>query len=562
MAIRLGLVAFGFSVAINLLLLVSPIYMLQIYDRVLASGSDETLLFLTVAAVGLLGALGALEHYRAQILIRLGTFFSKTFDQTLFAGVLSSLNKAHQGQPTQPMRDLDTVTGFLGSPAPTSLMDVPWVPFFLLIIFLMHPMLGIVAAVGAGLLGVLAVMTERFSRAPMKAAHGYRAHSMQFVDSTQRNAPAIEAMGMGHRLLGQWIDPYRRATDAQAVAAERNGFIKGWVKFLRPTLQAAMLGTGAYLALRGEISAGSIVAASIISGRALAPVEQAVGSWRQVIAARDAFGRLKVFMETYCHVPKDTVSLPRPTGQIVAEKVLGSPPGVKDIVIKNVSFAVKPGEFLGIAGPSGSGKSTLAHLLIGVWQPMSGSVRLDGADVSKWNKTELGAHVGFLPQECDLFQGTVGQNIARFGDVQSDAVLEAAQMAGVHELILRFEEGYETRVGPGGAWLSAGQRQRIHLARAIYGRPAILVLDEPNTHMDAAGEAALMKSLKAVRAHGTTVIMVCHRRPLLALCDRILVMREGQVQTLGAASEVLNQMSQGGAKRAANDRRAAAAAGR
>ncbi|MGF1454309.1 MAG: type I secretion system permease/ATPase [Alphaproteobacteria bacterium] len=554
-------VAFVFSIFINLLLLVSPIYMLQIYDRVLASGSAATLIYLTIAGVGLLAAMGALEHYRSQVMIRMGTHASRVLDQHLFSGTLRSFNRGQHAEATQPVRDLDTISTFLGSPGPTSLMDAPWIPIFLFIIFLMHPVLGIVALVGSLALGVLAVLTELLSRTPLKSAHTHRSRSMQFIDSTMRNAPAIEAMGMGGRLMGQWLDIYRKASSDQSSASERMGLVKGWVKFLRPSLQIAMLGTGAYLALRQEISPGVIVAASIISGRALAPIEQAVGSWKQIIAARDSYGRLKVFLNAFCAPKQDRVALPKPKGHLSVENLVGAPPGVRTVILKKLTFSLQAGEFLGVGGPSGSGKSTLAHMLIGIWQPMSGSVRLDGADVAKWDKDDLGSHIGFVPQDCDMFEGTIAQNIARFGQIDSEAVLEAAELAGVHEFILRLENGYETRVGAGGIWLSAGQRQRIHLARAIYGRPALLVLDEPNTHMDAGGEAALMETLRTLKGQGTTIILICHRRPMLALADRLLVLRDGQIANLGKADEVLQQMSSGSGKQPANDPRAAAASG-
>ncbi len=554
-------VAFIFSIFINLLLLVSPIYMLQIYDRVLASGSAATLIYLTLAGVGLLAAMGALEHYRSQVLIRMGSHISRVLDQHLFSGVLRSFNRGQHAEATQPVRDLDTISGFLASPGPTSLMDTPWIPAFLFIIFLMHPVLGIVAFVGCILLGLLAVLTELMSRTPLKNAHAHRSKSMQFIDSTMRNAPAIEAMGMGGRLMGQWLDHYRKAGTEQSSASERMGLVKGWVKFVRPSLQIAMLGTGAFLALRQEISPGVIVAASIISGRALAPIEQAVGSWKQIIAARDAYARLKNFLIRFCAPAEEALSLPKPKGHLSVENLVGAPPGVRTVVLKKLTFSLQAGEFLGVGGPSGSGKSTLAHMIIGIWQPMSGAVRLDGADVAKWDKESLGTHVGFVPQDCDMFEGTIAQNIARFGQMNSEAVLEAAELAGVHEFILRLENGYETRVGHGGVWLSAGQRQRIHLARAIYGRPALLVLDEPNTHLDAGGEAALMETLRTLKGKGTTIVLICHRRPMLALADRLLVLRDGQIANLGKADEVLKQMSSGGGQKPANDPRVKAASG-
>ncbi len=555
-------VAFAFSIFINLLLLVSPIYMLQIYDRVLASGSGATLAYLTLAGIGLLAAMGALENYRSQVLVRLGKHLTTVLDSPIFSGVLRSFNRTQGAQATQSMRDLDTLAAFLSSPGPTSMMDAPWIPLFVLIVFLMHPILGLVSLIGAVLLGILAVLTEVLSRSSLQSAQTHRARSMQFVESTMRNAPAIEAMGMGDRLRSQWLGLYRRAGDDQTDASEKISYIKGCVKFLRPSLQIAMLGTGAFLALRQEISPGAIVAASIISGRALAPIEQAVGSWKQIVAARDSYKRLTEFFDKFCRKPDEALSLPKPKGFLSVEALVGAPPGVRTVILKKLSFALQPGEFLGVGGPSGSGKSTLANMLIGIWQPLSGSVRLDGADIAKWDKELLGSHVGFVPQDCDLFEGTVAQNIARFGKLDSEAVLEAAQLAGVHEFILRLEDGYETKVGPGGVFLSAGQRQRINLARAIYGGPALLVLDEPNTHLDAGGEAALIETLRTMKERGTTIVLICHRRPMLALADRLLVLRDGQITHLGPTEEVLRQMAAGATqKQVANDPRTAAASG-
>ncbi len=539
---RLGMIAFSFSIVINLLLLVSPIYMLQIYDRVLASGSGATLFYLTLAAIALLGALGALEHYRSQLLIRFGTELSRTLDQRLFRGALGAFNRPTTGNPTQPMRDLDTLTGFLSQGSATNLMDAPWAPFFLAIIFLMHPWLGIVATSGALVLGVLAVMTETTSRAPLKAAHRHRSQSMGYVDRTLRNASVIESMGMGGPILKRWLGTYREAAHHQAVAAERSGGIKAVIKFLRPSLQAAMLGTGAWLALRGDITAGTIVAASIISSRALAPIEQAVGNWKQVVAARDAYGRLIQFLTRHCPAKAEGVVLPRPEGALTVETLAGGPPGARTPVVQGLNFSLVAGQFLGIAGPSGAGKSTLASLLVGIWQPLQGAVRLDGADIYHWDKDHLGPHLGFLPQDTDLFEGTIAQNIARFGPVDSDAVLEAAKLSGVHEMILQFPQGYETLVGAGGLWLSAGQRQRIYLARAIYRRPALLVLDEPNSHLDAAGEADLIQTLKSVTAWGSTIVLICHRPPLLALADTMMILRDGRMQVLGPTAEVMKRL--------------------
>lgn len=541
--LRIGAAVFAFSIVINLLFLVSPIYMLQIYDRVLSSGSGETLLYLTIAAVGLLAALGALEQCRSHVLVHLANDASTQLDKRLFNGVVTSLNKSAGGNPTQPMRDLDQVTGFLGGQGPISLMDAPWAPFFIGIIFLMHPLLGIVATVGAILLAVLAILTEAVTRTPAKDAHASKAQSMQFMERIMRNAPVIDSMGMAGNLMDRWLTPQRKGADAMASANERSATVRAVIKFLRPSIQAAMLGTGAFLALRGEITPGVIVAASIISGRALAPVEQAVGSWKQIVGTREAYSRLKAFLLRYCDKPAESVVLPRPTGALTVEKLVGGPPETRSVVIKNVSFQLEPGQFLGVAGPSGAGKTTLANMLIGIWRPMNGCVRLDGADVTAWDKSNLGPAIGYLPQDTELFEGTVAQNIARFGELDSEAVLEAAHLAGVHDFILRLEKGYETQIGPGGVFMSAGQRQRIALARAIYNRPAFLVLDEPNSYLDAAGEAALIQTLKNVHERGTTIVLICHRPQLLALADTLMILRDGQVQAIGPSKEVIKRMT-------------------
>ncbi len=533
-----------FSFFINLLMLVGPLYMLQVYDRVLVSQSVDTLLFLTLAAVFLIATGAGLEYVRSVVLTRLSGKLDGKINNAMFSQMLGASLQTRSSGTAQPLRDMDLLRNFVSGNGLLVFFDAPWTPVFIAIIFLMHPLLGALALGGALVLFALALASELLTRKPLKTAAGHSIQATNFAESSMRNAEVIEAMGMLNGIKARWLTEHNKALALQADASDKGATVRSAIKFVRPVLQVGILGVGAYLALQQVITPGIMIAASIIMGRALAPVEMAVGNWRNFIMARAAYGRLKQFLSTW--EDRQYMPLPRPKGAISVERVVGVPPGGKKPVIKGVSFKIEPGEALGIIGPSAAGKSTLARLLVGVWKPMSGHVRLDGADVSSWNHIELGPYLGYLPQDVELFDGTIADNIARFNEPDPQAVIEAAQLAGVHEMILRFEDGYDTRIGDRGAMLSGGQRQRLGLARAIYNNPSLIILDEPNSNLDGEGEEALKRALMTLKSQGTTVIMVAHRPSIVTVLDTLLVLRNGQVDEFGPVKEVLPKVTRSG----------------
>ncbi len=526
-----------FSFIINLLMLVGPLYMMQVYDRVLTSGSVPTLLFLTLAAGGLIFVGSLLEGARARILVRLGGRFDELLSARMFARSVVHGLTGKTDQNTS-LRDLDTFRTFLTGAGLFFFFDAPWTPLFLAVIFLLHPLLCLVAATGAAILFVLALVSELATRKPLTTASQHMSLAMQFAGNASTNADTVEAMGMMPGLRARWQQQYRRGLYLQSRASDRAGLLTATTKFIRPMLQVAILGVGAYLALNQVISAGAMIAASIMMGRALAPVEGAIGNWRSFVLARNAYGRIR---ETLTSAGRKTSSLmlPSPVGAVSVERLFGGPPNAGKPIIKGVAFELRAGEALGLIGPSASGKSTLAKLLVGVWPGLQGSVRLDGADIAEWDRAALGPYVGYLSQNIELFDGTIADNIARFGQVDSEAVIAAARDAGVHEMILRLPEGYDTRTGPGGAMLSGGQRQRVGLARALYGQPTLIVLDEPNANLDGHGDAALLKALWGIKARGATLIVIAHRPSILEVVDKILVLREGTMAQFGDRETVL-----------------------
>jgi PrtD family type I secretion system ABC transporter len=534
--------AFGwvglFSLCSNALILTVPLYTLQIFDHVIASQSRETLLFLTIIALGALLVLGLLELVRSRILIRVSIWIEQRLaPEALERGIAAALHT--RPYRTQALRDLGQLRSFLGGAGILPLFDAPWVPIFLAVTFLLHPLVGLVALGGAAVLFCLAVLNELLTRAPLQLANQAAIGAMQRAEANLRNAEAIDAMGMMPGVVASWRRASRRALDQQELASERAGLVLALSKSLRLAVQIAVLGTGALLAVQHELTAGAMIAGSILTSRALAPVEQSIGTWKQVVGARAAYARLRPHFEDTRLLRAPSLPLPAPDGRLTAEAVTFVYPGSQHPTLTGVSFALEPGEALAIVGPSAAGKSTLARLLIGVWPPSAGAVRLDGADVHAWNREDFGRHVGYLPQDVELFAGRVRDNIARLTDAPAGAIVEAAKMAGVHEMVLRLPRGYETEIGEGGATLSGGQRQRIGLARALLGQPRLLVLDEPNSNLDHDGEAALANAIAAVKASGGTVVLIAHRPSILAAVDKILVLRAGQVEAFGARNEVL-----------------------
>jgi PrtD family type I secretion system ABC transporter len=527
----------AFSFVANLLLFASPLYMMQIYDRVLTSRSMPTLVLLTLILFGALALLGAVELIRSKILSRVGLKLDMMLGGRVFAAVFRrSLTQA--GSNAQALRDLDTVRDFAGGPAVVVFCDAPWAPLFVAAAFLLHPLLGFVALFGAVVIFALAVLNELITRRCLKQASTEAVSAAGYAEASLRNAEVLRAMGMLPGIARRWLERHERVLTLNAQATERGGVLAAFSKFTRLALQSLILGTGAWLAIEGEISPGVIMACSIILGRALAPVEMAVGHWRSFIAARSAFQRLSELLNSM-PVEREAMALPAPKGAISVERLVAAPIGAKAAVVKGVTFALSPGEILGIVGPSAAGKSTLARCLMGVLPVAGGVIRIDGADLTTWNFDQLGPHLGYLPQDVELFDGTVAQNIARFGELDAAKVVEAAQRAGVHDLILQLPDGYNSRIGDGGRNLSGGQRQRIGLARAIYNDPTFVVLDEPNANLDTMGEQALAEAILGLKQRQATTVVITHRLNLLSLVDKILVLRDGQVDMFGSRDEIM-----------------------
>ena len=527
-----------FSAVINLLMLAPALYMLQVYDRVLASGNQMTLLMLTLMILGLFGLMGALEWVRSQVVIRLGTQMDMRLNQRVYDAAFEAQLRTGSPAAAQALNDLTSLRQFATGNALFAFFDAPWFPVYLFVIFMFSPWLGLLALGGAVLLMLLAWVNQHVSQAPLKAASELSVQATQQASAHLRNAEAIEAMGMLDTLRGRWLAQHTAFLAQQNLASEKTATVSAWSKGVRLALQSLVLGLGALLAVQGEITAGMMIAGSILMGRVLSPIDQLIGVWKQWSSARLAYQRLEALLHSY-PARAQRMALPAPRGELAVEQLSASAPGTRRATLANLSFTLPAGQVLGVIGPSGCGKSTLARLLIGVWQPLAGKVRLDGAELSQWDKHQLGPHLGYLPQDIQLFAGTIAQNIARFAEVDADKVLAAAQLAGVHQLILQLPEGYETRLGEGGAGLSGGQKQRIGLARALYGLPAVIVLDEPNSNLDEAGEQALLQAIAQLKQHKRTLILITHKPNVLTLTDQLLILREGQLQAFGPTAKVL-----------------------
>ena len=527
-----------FSAVINLLMLAPALYMLQVYDRVLASGNQMTLLMLTLMILGLFGLMGALEWVRSQVVIRLGTQMDMRLNQRVYDAAFEAQLRTGSPAAAQALNDLTSLRQFATGNALFAFFDAPWFPVYLFVIFMFSPWLGLLALGGAVLLMILAWVNQHVSQAPLKAASELSVQATQQASAHLRNAEAIEAMGMLDTLRGRWLAQHTAFLAQQNLASEKTATVSAWSKGVRLALQSLVLGLGALLAVQGQITAGMMIAGSILMGRVLSPIDQLIGVWKQWSSARLAYQRLEALLHSY-PARAQRMALPAPRGELAVEQLSASAPGTRRATLANLSFTLPAGQVLGVIGPSGCGKSTLARLLIGVWQPLAGKVRLDGAELSQWDKHQLGPHLGYLPQDIQLFAGTIAQNIARFAEVDADKVLAAAQLAGVHQLILQLPEGYETRLGEGGAGLSGGQKQRIGLARALYGLPAVIVLDEPNSNLDEAGEQALLQAITQLKQHKRTLILITHKPNVLTLTDQLLILREGQLQAFGPTAKVL-----------------------
>lgn len=529
-----------FSFLVNILLFTSPLYMMQIYDRVLSSRSVPTLVAISAIALFLLMLMAAFEFVRSRLLVRAGM----RFEQTVGVKLISHLSQTSQTLPRPPqelIRDADTVRDFLSGTPIVGFLDAPWTPMFLAVSCLMHPMLGLLTASAMGLIVVLTLLQDRATRAGIEQAGRSSTEASTQALAFVRNAEVVRALGMRAVVSSHWVKGRLSVLESSATVSDRAGAFFAASKLVRMVMQSAVLGAGAYLALLDQISPGAMLAASIVLGRALAPIELVVANWKGLVAARDAYGRLsQLFAATV--TGSERLALPAASGNLQVEAVAVRVPHTDGALLGPVSFAVSPGEIVVVVGPSGGGKSTLMRVLAHALQPSEGTVRLDGYAYPQWDPDELGRQVGYVPQDVELFPGTVAQNIARLSQASADGVIEAATRAGVHEFVQRLPHGYETRVGQGGVPLSGGQRQRIALARALFGDPKLIVLDEPNSNLDNAGDQALLSALVDARGRKATIIVVTHKPNLLAVADRVMVLEGGTIRAFGSKDQVLPQI--------------------
>ncbi|KQW96548.1 peptidase [Massilia sp. Root418] len=528
----------AFSAISNLLMLVPSLYMLQVYDRVLPSRNETTLLMLTVMMLGAYLFMSMLELIRSFVLVRVGAKFDMDMNKRVYTAAFEQNLKTGGGNAGQSLMDLTNIRQFLTGNALFAFFDAPWFPVYLIVIFMFEPSLGVFALCGTIVLVVLAFINERVTHKPLAEANSMAIASSTLATNNLRNAEVIESMGMLPNLMGRWMKLHSRFLKLQADASEKAGKIAAVTKFVQVSLQSLVLGYGALLAVEGKITSGMMIAASILVGRALQPVQQVIGVWKSYSSTRSAYERLLKLLEDNPERPAG-MPLPKPAGTMAIEAVTAAPPGAKVPVLKGLSFAIAAGDVLGVIGPSGSGKSTLARLLVGIWPAAVGKVRLDGADIFQWNKAELGPHIGYLPQDIELFGGTVSENIARFGTIDPDQVVLAAKRAGVHDMILHMANGYDTKLGDGGIGLSGGQRQRLGLARALYGDPTVIVLDEPNSNLDDVGEQALLQAINDLRQRGKTIVLITHRTNVIGATNKLLLLRDGVAAAFGPTRDVL-----------------------
>ena len=539
--VAIGLVS-GLS---NVLMLTGAMFMLEVYDRVLPSRSVPTLIGIAILAGGLYMAQGFIDLIRGRLLVRIGSALDEAVSGRVFDTILRlPMKVARVSDGLQPLRDLDSVRSFLSGLGPIALFDLPWLPLYIGICYLLHPWLGYTALAGAIILAALTLLTEVLTRRPTKAAASFATSRSELAQAGHRNAEAIVAMGMTGRMVHRWAEANRQYMAGQLGASDVVGGLGAVSKVLRMTLQSAVLGVGAFLVIRQDATGGIIIAGSILAARALAPVDLAIAHWKAFAACRQSWQRLNKLL-TLLPPEQAPMLLPAPRERLIVESASGAPPGSSKLIVQDVSFKLERGNGLGVIGPTGSGKSSLARLLVGVWQPARGKVRLDGCTFDQWSSEVLGTHIGYLPQDVELLGGTVAQNIARFEpDADPQAIVAAAKAAGVHDLIIELGEGYETHVGERGETLSAGQAQRIALARALYRDPFLVVLDEPNSNLDAAGDEALTRAILGIRARGGIVVVIAHRPSAIAGVDLVLVLKQGRVQAFGPKDEILSKVLQ------------------
>lgn len=529
-----------FSLFINIFVLTVPLYMMQLFDRVLASHSSETLIYLTLIALTTLVIMALLDMARSRVLVHTSSWLDHQLSPIALEKSPDAILQGHQYGP-QALRDITTIRQFIASPGIFALFDSPWVPIFLIVIFLLSPVLGLLSVLGAVILFSLAVWNEKATHAPLAEANRKAIKAQQYVDTSLRNAEAIQAMGMMNNVVQHWQKQNEPVLQLQAVASNRAGVIVAISKFVRLSLQLLMLGVGAWLVIDNKLTAGAMMAGSILLARALAPVEQSIGIWKQWLSADESYKRLDKHFAEQAR-PAQTITLPRPKGNINLENVFYRTPTHEKPILNGVNLQIKAGETIAILGPSGAGKSTLARLIVGAMKPSAGTVRLDGADVYTWDRSAFGKYIGYVPQDVELFSGKVKDNIARMGEVNDSAVITAAQLTGLHDIILHLGQGYDTEITSTGFTLSGGQRQRVALARALYQDPCLIVLDEPDSSLDHEGEQALMRALLAMKSKGATQIIIAHRPFLVQAADKILVLNEGRVQFWGPRDQILAEL--------------------
>lgn len=529
-----------FSGVINILMLSGSLYMLQVYDRVIPSRNLTTLLGLSLIVLLAYLVQGYFDALRTRMLCRVATLFDVGLQEAIHQALASlPLRGVKPMLMQQPLRDLDQIRAFMSSMGPTAFLDMPWIPIFLIALFLFHPAIGMTALLGTVAIVAMTLLTERLSRDAAKSAMDGAAQRQVLADATQRNAEVVRALGMMDRFTARWSAANERYLRDNIRATDLHANLGSGAKVLRYVLQSGMLGLGAYLVVADHASGGIMIASSIMMGRALAPVEIALGSWKQLVAARQAIVRLRDICKATAKPAPPPVELPRPSRELAVQALSVSAPGSDVPIVSNVSFALKAGTGLALLGASASGKTSLSKALVGIWPARQGTVRFDGATIDQWREAELGRHIGYLPQDVALFDGTIAENIARFDPAAtSDAILKAARIAGVHEMILRLPEGYATRIGQGGLSLSAGQRQRVGLARAVFGDPFLVVLDEPNANLDADGEQALARAILTLRQGNAIVIVISHRPAALSTLNMALVLYEGKAIAFGSCDEI------------------------
>ena len=529
----------------NLLMLAPTLYMLQVYDRVLVSQSELTLVAVSLITLFLFGVMACSEWLRSRVLVRAGMRFDEQLSTRVFNASFEAYLSQSSTSPSRAFGDLMQIRQFITGNGIFAIFDAPWAPIYIAVTFLLHPWLGVLSLIFAVIQAALAWFGHRHTVAPAEEAAKAANDTTAFLQSKLRNAEVLESMGMIGNLQNRWNQKHRIWTGKNSSAQGLTHRVTAWSKFIRYSQQSLALGAGALLVIDGQLSPGAMIAANVLMGRALAPIDQLVNTWRGFVTSRAAFGRLERLLLDH---PERDPALSRiaPTGAISLRRVVASAEGRTAPILKNISFAVSAGTVVAILGPSGSGKSTLARAMIGIWPDLAGEVLLDDMPMERWNRSELGPHLGYLPQDVELFEGSIAENIARLGEVNSAKVIEAARCAGMHEMILRFPKGYDTPIGEAGNLLSGGQRQRIGLARAIYGEPALIVLDEPNANLDEAGETALLQTVRALKAKGKTVFLITHRPGAIAVADRLIILRDGEIFADGPKEAVLTALRPAG----------------